>query len=93
MTNFGGTPEYLAPELLNSSAGKFTEASDVWALGVIFHKMLSNNVHPFIEKSEESATNRELNLTIIMENIGKNKLKISQKIVNPLYLSILKGFF
>ena len=92
ITAFIGTPEYLAPEILNTSGGKFTQASDVWALGIIFHKILTNNEHPFLPKSEESNTNRDVNLNIIMENMNKNKMKLSKTITNPLYLNVLTGF-
>ena len=91
MTFFKGTPEYLAPELLNNnSAGKFSEASDVWALGIIFHKMLSNNGHPFLLKSEETISNRDVNVSMIMENIMKNKMILHESIKDPLFINILK---
>lgn len=88
LTTFIGTPEYLAPELINSQIGKFSEASDIWALGVIFHKMLSNNGHPFLLKKEESS-NRDINLGKIAENIGKNRMVLSESITNPLFIKIL----
>lgn len=88
LTSFVGTPEYLAPELINSQVGKFSEDSDIWALGIIFHKMLSNNEHPFILKKEESS-NRDINLGKIAENIEKNRITISAKITNPLFIKIL----
>lgn len=47
-----GTPEYLAPEIYNLNPGeklRYTEKTDIWALGIIFYKMLSKNKHPFFD--------------------------------------------
>ena len=45
---FVGTPYYLSPELLNNSP--YGQASDVWALGVIFYEMCTL-AHPYEAKT------------------------------------------
>jgi calcium-dependent protein kinase len=42
-----GTPNYVAPEILN---GKYTEKCDIWSVGVIAFEFLSGKV-PFEAKS------------------------------------------
>ncbi|CAD8193374.1 unnamed protein product [Paramecium octaurelia] len=39
-----GTPYYIAPELINGY--EQTQALDIFSLGIIFYKMLCNNLHP-----------------------------------------------
>ncbi len=49
----GGTPDYMAPELLLGKSS--TLASDLYALGILFHVMLKGHSPKLIEKSTESA--------------------------------------
>ena len=51
-TLHGGTSAYLAPELLINSNVEFTKATDIWALGIIYHQMLSGGINPFPEKND-----------------------------------------
>jgi len=48
MTTMGGTPLYMAPELLNAS--KYTAKVDIWALGCIGYELCMLK-HPFIDES------------------------------------------
>ena len=82
--SFYGTEVYLAPEVLLGKDYGFK--ADIWAIGIIFHKMLTNSIHPF-----SSSSNKEKDA--LKKNIINNQIKISQNIKNPLYLDILKGFF
>lgn len=45
-TLFGGTENYLAPEIRYESEKVFTYQTDVWALGIIYHKMLAKGKTP-----------------------------------------------
>ena len=51
-TLHGGTRAYLAPEKLANSDSDFTESTDVWALGVIYHQMLTGGINPFPTKND-----------------------------------------
>jgi eukaryotic-like serine/threonine-protein kinase len=42
---FMGTPQYMAPEVLNGEPA--TRRSDIFALGVVLYEMLSSGRHPF----------------------------------------------
>jgi len=55
---FVGTPYYLSPELLNNSP--YGQASDVWALGCIFHEMATLE-HPYEAKTFPSLAQKILN--------------------------------
>ena len=37
-----GSPAYMSPEAYNDSV--YSEKSDIWALGVIFHEMLTGTI-------------------------------------------------
>lgn len=45
---FYGTQEYLAPEIFTQDVKKFTKATDIWALGIIFFKMITRGKHPLL---------------------------------------------
>lgn len=43
-----GTQRYYAPEkLIASEIGDYSEKVDVWAMGIVFHEMLTGGEHPF----------------------------------------------
>lgn len=44
MTNFAGTPHYMAPEVLLSS--NYSAKCDVWSIGVILFEMVTGS-NPF----------------------------------------------
>ena len=71
-SNLFGTFPYLPPEVLNGQ--KFNEKLDMWALGVIFHQMLSGGgVNPFQGVSEEDTRSKILDPNIKLdEKILKN---------------------
>lgn len=37
-----GSPAYMSPEAYNNSI--YSEKSDIWALGIVFHEMLTGTI-------------------------------------------------
>mmetsp|Transcript_31762 Transcript_31762/g.48732 ORF Transcript_31762/g.48732 Transcript_31762/m.48732 type:complete len:113 (+) Transcript_31762:1344-1682(+) len=48
-----GTLIYMAPEV--AFQHEYTKSVDIWAIGIIMHKVLANNRHPFYDKERDSA--------------------------------------
>ena len=77
-----GTYEYLAPEIFEILASetnermKYNEKSDIWALGVILFKMLTQNEHPFLSKNAKMS--KETRIQIIKKALEENELKIPE---------------
>ena len=78
-----GTESYLPPEVLKGNVYSFK--ADIWALGIIFYKMLTNGVHPFNQ-------NNDKDMNLLKEKVKKNDFVISDKITNKIFLKLLKGF-
>jgi NIMA (never in mitosis gene a)-related kinase 2 len=48
LTSFRGTPYYMAPEMLQNK--KYSQASDVWALGLVFLELtLKKRIHHILK--------------------------------------------
>ena len=77
-----GTESYLSPEVLNGKDYGFK--ADIWAIGIIFHKILTKGVHPFNPSGAKNVDIRECTL--------RNMKEISESIKDPLFLAILQGF-
>ncbi|RPB10078.1 kinase-like protein, partial [Morchella conica CCBAS932] len=45
-----GTPAYSAPELMGSSMTEFTNALDIWSLGILVHEVLTSK-RPFFDQA------------------------------------------
>ena len=69
-----GTKLYWPPEIFLGE--KYNKTTDIWSLGILFHKMLTKNQHPFDEKEER---------------IKAGLCEIHPSIQNPLFINILEG--
>ncbi|WEW59303.1 Cell cycle serine/threonine-protein kinase cdc5/MSD2 [Emydomyces testavorans] len=56
-----GTPNYIAPEVLDKNKGGHTQKVDIWSLGVIFFAMLTG-FPPFQSKTQEEIYKKVRNL-------------------------------
>ncbi|CAD8080101.1 unnamed protein product [Paramecium primaurelia] len=73
-----GSPQYMAPELLEES-GYYDQRVDVWALGIIFYQMLVGHFPWNINQ----ANTQQMILNIIMEDESINfptEIEISEKL-------------
>ncbi|KAJ5157744.1 uncharacterized protein N7482_008844 [Penicillium canariense] len=59
-----GTPNYIAPEVLDKSKGGHTQKVDIWSLGVICFAMLTG-YPPFQSKTQEEIYRKVRNLTYV----------------------------
>lgn len=50
-----GTLAYMAPEVAIHQ--EYTKSVDIWALGIIMHKLLTGNQHPFFDKKRDDISN------------------------------------
>jgi len=85
-----GTYEYLAPEIfqgMENINNKYDEKNDVWALGIIFHKMLTKK-HPFLEGVKFTEANKQDTIKTILT---KNDLTVDSSVKDPKLLKILNG--
>lgn len=77
--NICGTSGYISPEILNGS--KFNEKVDIWALGIIFHQMLTKNIHPIKVMNDYEK-----------EIVGNNyEINIHESIDDPIIRQIILG--
>ena len=76
-SNIVGTPEYMAPEILNEEK-MIDHKTDIWAFGIIIHQILTGGIHPF----GKSTSNMRRGLYIIDKDITDEK-----------YIQILSGCF
>ncbi|KAL4925516.1 uncharacterized protein BDV17DRAFT_272085 [Aspergillus undulatus] len=65
-----GTPNYIAPEVLDRSKGGHTQKVDIWSLGVICFAMLTG-YPPFQSKTQEEIYKKVRNLTYVWPKDGE----------------------
>lgn len=70
-----GTPDYIAPEILNGISTQ-NPSADYWSLGVIMYEMLCG-IPPFNDESIEKIFDNILNLRIEWPAIGEDENSIS----------------
>ena len=75
------------PEILQNPGKKYNESSDVWNLGVVFHKLLAKNANPFLNYNYEGHDPNEK----IRLNILEGRIFISPYIKNSTFCKIIKG--
>lgn len=81
LSRVAGTPTFMAPEMIEQNEF-ITEKVDIWSLGIIIHKLLTNGQHPF--------GNEKDNIEI---NIRKGKYNIHKNIQNEKIRTILDKCF
>ena len=77
-----GTEPYLPHEVLEGK--KYGFKADIWALGIMFYKMLTNGDHPFYNEKDN-------NMELLKQCVQNHNFKMSPKITNKLYLDIVRG--
>ncbi|OAT00614.1 PLK protein kinase, variant [Blastomyces dermatitidis ER-3] len=75
-----GTPNYIAPEVLDKSKGGHNQKVDIWSLGVIFFAMLTGSP-PFQSKTQDEIYKKVKNLTYVWpkESEGANYIPVEAK--------------
>lgn len=73
----GGTPSYMAPELMQN--GTASPASDVYALGVILHEMVTGS-KPFVEAAD---SNQQAQLSAVASKLIKKLPRIWADAIRP----------
>lgn len=82
-----GTLDYLAPEILlnfydSTSKVEYGKQIDVWALGVLCHKMFSNRrLHPVLNEEENKIKDDNKRVKALRENMKAKKLFLDELIV------------
>ncbi|KAJ5708542.1 hypothetical protein N7488_008343 [Penicillium malachiteum] len=73
-----GTPNYIAPEVLDKSKGGHTQKVDIWSLGVICFAMLTG-YPPFQSKTQEEIYKKVRSLTYVWPKDSENHNHIPEE--------------
>lgn len=76
-TSFCGTPEYIAPELVNKQA--YDKNVDWWAVGVLIYEMLIG-VTPFFNKNQNVLMSKIQNASFVFPNRNRYKIDYSDEV-------------
>ena len=63
---------------MENNDSKYNEKTDIWALGIIFFKMLTKNEHPFFQGIKMTEENK---LQIMRKILNENQLNIHPPIM------------
>ena len=84
--------EYISAQEKNMIFNEFSQNIDIWSLGILFHKILSDNKHPFRnEKNKLSYISSEQKTKEKRQNFTKNNIFIDSKIRNPNFIKIIQS--
>lgn len=78
-----GTPNYLAPEIIERIVRNDTQENlvsfqvDIWAIGVIFYILITGSF-PFMDKTLDQMCDKILNCSIECPNLNRNNCDISR---------------
>lgn len=78
-TTFCGTPEYLAPEMVNESGHDFTV--DWWTVGVLIYEMLIG-ITPFFNRSRQRLMDKIAGAKVVFPDRTKYRIDYSDQLVD-----------
>ncbi|KAI5164331.1 serine/threonine-protein kinase MRCK [Nematocida ausubeli] len=68
-----GTPDYVAPELLNMCGG-LSEKTDLWSVGVVIYE-LAHGITPFYDDTIRGTYDNIMNIKYSLEKTGSDELR------------------
>lgn len=77
-----GTPDYVAPELLNMEGNRVTEKVDLWSLGVVMYE-LRFGITPFYEESVKETYKRIMGLRYTMRECSAALADLISRLLVP----------
>lgn len=75
-----GTPDYVAPELLEMQGGKITEKIDVWSLGVVIYELVFGET-PFYEETIKKTYSRIMKIDYKMGSCTEELADLIKKML------------
>ena len=100
-TAFCGTPNYIAPEILDKEKGGYSYEIDIWSVGVIMYELIIGT-HPFGDSDNRNIYNKIYKIdyyfpkNIIISNVSKDLIRQILKFdpkIRPSLDQILNHYF